>query len=329
MGNAKLFLCSALIAGAIVGPAASKPDMDQNQVSARASLGEDLSTLTRQYYLSSDRERPNIAREVARLLRASGEGVSDPATRVRALLVVSQNAAFDRRKDLALSTARQASGVAQPTGDAALKAQSSIALARALILQEDYVEAVRTMASARLAYGPMTENRDPLWDELAMYEAMSIVALPPRLQSSGQREALSPGQRLMLTGERGQRCGPDGASIVRIDNVGLNPFSNSLHAVVDNAHAGASSTQIAGDSALRTNGPFDYLDLRVTAGIAVRSDIDEAGNVTRSSVTAYAPLQYLVAAANKAAPTWKYNMPQRLDASCRNQVLTVVAFKAR
>jgi hypothetical protein len=325
----KAIALSAVFVAVLNTPAFSRSQSDQSQSDARSALGSELDALTRQYYASSDLVRPGIARTLARQLRASNSGSADASTLARAYLVVSQHAALDGRKDLALSTARVASGLAEPSGEKALQAQSSIAVTRALILQEEFVGAVRTISSARLAYGPMPENGDALWDELAMYEAISIAALPPRLQAMGASQALTADQRLALTGERGVRCGQTGASVVRIENVGLNPFANALNAMVDTVRGPAGQNLLSADNGFRNSPPVTASRAQSIAAIAVRSDLDEAGRVVRSDVTAYAPLQYFASAASRAAPTWQYRLPPTLEAACRNQILTVLAFKAR
>jgi hypothetical protein len=349
MQYAKAFFLSAVFFVSSTPLAFSKSETDQAQSEPRSLSGSQLSALTQQYHASSDLARPGIARSVARqLLLSEGE---DGITRARANLVVSQNAAFDGRKDLALRSANQARQLALNTGDKGLLAQSAIALTRALILQEDYIEAVRTMAAARLAYGSMGEIVDPLWDELAMYEAISLIAVPSYLQSRGQSNALTPDQRLTLTGEKGARCGPAGVDgmgpetvgnnsgksltsrsglfIERIENVGLSPFSDALYSAIGSQRGGVAQNLLSGDTGLRVSSPITAVPARTFAGIAVRSDLDAKGAVVRAQVTAHAPLQYFVAAGNAAAPTWQYRLPAGLDASCRQQILTVLAFKAR
>jgi hypothetical protein len=321
------FTCVAL--AGLTGSVHAKPNADREGGAAAVSASNSLDGLTRSYYAASDKMRPGIARSISRQLRMQNGSETDRAVQARALLVVSQHAALDARKDLALQTATQALRLAESGSNKALQAGAHVALTRALILQEQYVDAVETISNARIAYGPMGSLNDSVWDELAMYEVIALAALPARLSDAGRSVALSPDQRLTLTGARGAQCGGAQSGVVRLENVGLNPFTRALNVMLDTARGGAAQNLLSADTGFRDTLPVTAVNGASIAGIAVRSDLDAQGRVVASSVSAYAPLQHFAAAAQVAAPTWQFALPSALDPDCRRQVLTVLAFKAR
>jgi hypothetical protein len=328
----KLVKCVALscivLAGLSSG-AQAKPNADREGGTAAISISNSLDGLTRAYYSASDKMRPGIARSISRQLRMQSGSETDRGVQANALLVVSQHAALDARKDLALQSATRALALIENGNDTALRARAHIALTRALILQEQYVDAVETISNARMAYGPMGSLNDRVWDELAMYEAIALAALPARLSDAGRNVALTSDQRLTLTGARGAQCGGAQSGVVRLENVGLNPFTRALNVMLDTARGGAAQNLLSADTGFRDTLPVTAVNGASIAGIAVRSDLDAQGRVIGSSVSAYAPLQHFAAAAQVAAPTWQFALPSALDPDCRRQVLTVLAFRAR
>jgi hypothetical protein len=288
---------------------------------------EALSALTARYQASSELVRPGLARQISRQLR-NAQGI-EPSVSARAHIALSQQAAVDYRKDRALETARTSVSLAQQSNDKVLQAKAAIALTRAHILQQSYVAALETIATARLAYGPSVDEGDATWDELVMYEGIAEAAFPSYLRSEIRRVGLSASQRLTLTGERGVRCGQADSGIVRLDNVGLNPFAGALSSMIDSARGGVTNSLLSADNGLRNTLPVTAPTTRTTAGIAVRADLGPDGKVIRSVVTAYAPSESFAAAASVAAPTWQFQIPANLPPSCRNNILTVLAIQAR
>lgn len=328
----KLIVATSLIFVGSFGAAQSGAETDGEPAARQVGQAGALPSLISQYHAASDLVRPTLARQIARLVRGAPASGDADMTRAKALLVVSTQAAADLRKDLALSSALEASELVKrgdSTAHRALAAQSAIALSRAMILQEDYIAAVANISKARRAYGPLVGETDEVWDELVMWEAIAGAALPQRLRAEGQSEGLSAAERAALSGERGVRCGKAAYGLVRLQGIGLNPFSGALSSMADNVRGGVSQSLLSTGEGARGTLPVTAMNTRSTAGIAVRSDIPADGTVSRAIVTAYSPSQSFAAAANMAAPTWRYQVPANLPASCRQNVLTVVAFQLR
>jgi hypothetical protein len=326
-------LTTLCLAGVYPSIGAAESVMGQTAAQADFSQSGDATTnqlfnLIASYHAASDLEKPNIARQVARVAREIPTDNGTTIVRVRALLVASQQAASDWRKDAALAKAKEAVSLMagyQGAEQRELSALSSVALARAQIQQSEHLAAIQTIADARRAYGPMGSDTDKVWDELVMWEAIAKASVPRSLKSEAMTLGLTPEEQFSLTGERGAKCGQASMGVVRLEGVGLNPFAAVLTNMSDGARGGLTQNSM---SSIGSNSAFPVLGgrQRTTGGVALRGDVRPDGTVANPDITAFAPSYGMAAAAQLAAPTWQFRVPAGLPEQCRANVLTVLAF---
>lgn len=256
-----------------------------------------------QYQTASDLVRPTIARDIERVSRRIPKTAETASLRAQALTALSRQAAFDQRKDLALKTAREAvilsANLVGPEAKA-VRAKAAIAATHALILKQEYLDAMSTMVAARRAYGPIMADSDPVWDGLLLWETIAQSSAPARLEAQIGALSLTDEEESALLGPKGLLCGADDASVSRNRGSGREP----VYPVIS-----------------------WFSDLQ--GGVVMRSQIDLEGKVVSTRATAFAPTEGFAAAAENAVPTWSYRVLMSTPAICRENVLTVLAFELK
>ena len=260
-----------------------------------------LRDLIMQYRAATDLVRPNIARQIDRASRNIAKTPETAAIRAQALTTLSNQAARVQRKDFALKSAREATSLsANLTGsDAkAIRARAAIATSHALTLKRDFLEASRTIVAARLAYGPLVTDTDIVWDELLLWQTIAKASAPQFLADQIEALSLSDEAAGALFGAKAQLCGDSITGFERNPEVGLEPVY-----------------------------PVMSLFSELQGGVVMRSQLGVDGKVISTRATAFAPTDGFAAAAENAVPTWSYKVPADTPARCRENVLTLLAFK--
>jgi Gram-negative bacterial TonB protein C-terminal len=286
-------LPAALLLVLMASPVAS-------QTPQSVALGQRIAA----FQAASALERPNIARQVVRDLRSVPKTDETRLIRSQALLVISQQAAIDGRKDLALSAAQQSVdltvSIAGAEGNVA-RARAAIAKTQALLLKEEYLLAMTTIIAARRAYGPIQTDSDDVWDSLLLWDAIATASAPSRLEAQIKALDITEQENASLAGARSSLCtASNDLMYKRIPGIGREIVYPVLSA-------------------------FSGLQ----GGVAVRSQIDADGRVVKARVTAFAPNDGFAAATENAAPTWRYIIPADASLECRDNVSTIVVFKFR
>jgi hypothetical protein len=264
------------------------------------AISQRVSALIGEYEAASEIMKANVARSIAKEVRPLRQDPAATEVLARADIVLSRQAATDGRKNLALSKARDAQAMAArittPDGRV-VRARAASVVARALLLQEDYLEAVRTITAARRAFGPVETNADPAIDELEMWDSIARVSIPPRLASQMQALVLSKEESDALAEAVEGECSVGGKEIERNRRIGSEPIFPVL-------------------SGLRGIG----------GGVVTRSSVDATGRVTRVVTTAYSPTEGFAAAAEQAARSWLYDVPVGVSEVCRANLRTMFSF---
>jgi Gram-negative bacterial TonB protein C-terminal len=273
----------------------------QISIAQVASQQSNLAILIGQYQSGTDLVRPNIARQINRAVKQVEKTPETALIRAQALIALSQQAAKERRKDFALKSAQEAmalgAALSGPDGRA-VRARASISASHALILKEEFQVAARTMVAARRSYGPLVIENDVVWDELLLWASITEASAPERLKDQIDSESLPNEEALSLLGQRGILCAGQGLGLKRKRNEGREPVY-----------------------------PVNSLYSGLQGGVVMRSNIDPDGRILSTRATAFAPADGFAAAAENAVPTWVYEMPTNLPASCRDNVLNVLMFK--
>jgi hypothetical protein len=268
--------------------------------SSSVAVSQRVFALLADYEAASDIMKPNVARAIAREVQPLRRDGQATLVLARADIVLSRQAATDGRKDLALRKARDAAATAAriaTTEGRIVRARAASALTRALLLKENYLDAIRTTVAARRAYGPVETNADPAIDELEMWDYIARISAPLPLASQAQALALPKAEAEALHENLDLDCSIGGKKIERIRQVG----SEAVFPVL---------------SALEGIG----------GGAVTRSTIDASGKVVRVVTTAYSPSEGFAAAAERAVATWQYSVPVGTSEVCRANVQTVFAF---
>jgi hypothetical protein len=252
------------------------------------------------YEAASDIMKPNVARVIAREVQPLRSDPGAALVLARADIILSRQAATDGRKDLALRKARDATATAAriTTSEGRIvRARAASALARALLLKENYLDAIRTTTAARRAFGSVETNADPAIDELEMWDHIALISAPPPLASQVEALALPQAEADALDATSEAECSVAGKKIERDKQVGREPFFPVI-------------------SGLRGIG----------GGAVTRTTVDTSGKVLRVVTTAFSPTEGFAAAAEAAAWTWRYNVPEGLSEVCRADLRTLFAF---
>jgi hypothetical protein len=154
------------------------------------------------------------------LRAAEGEGL-DPMLLAEARLLLVDSAILEKKKSEALKQANLAMTALGPVtgpGTERLRALALAERARALSVNRDFPEAVRSIRQARLAYGQRSGPTDAQWHRLLMLEAnIHSEAGPDRIS----REVLDDELESRLGGGRYHNC--QNIQIERVAGVGAEP----------------------------------------------------------------------------------------------------------
>ena len=273
-----------------------------NASSAQAlSPNANLADVIAQYRAGSDLVRPALARQIDRAARRLPVEPETASLRAQAAIVMSQQAARDQRKDLALAQAKLAtslSGSLEGADGKVVRAHAAIAMTRALILQQDFVTAMTTIVSARRAYGPLIGELDPLWDELLLWGTLAHSSAPEYLNAQIQALNMTDEEEVALKGVKGRLCDDTQTGIERNRDEGRQP----IYPVIS-----------------------WFSDLQ--GGVIMRSQIGSDGKVISTRASAFSPSEGFAAAAEIAMPTWTYQVPANTPRTCRENFLTVLTFR--
>jgi hypothetical protein len=278
---------------------AQSPAADYFQ-SSTIAMSQRVFALLAQYETASDIMKPNVARAIAREVQPLRSDPDAALVLARADIILSRQAATDGRKDLALRKARDAAAAAAriTTSEGRIvRARAASALARALLLKENYLEAIRTTTAARRAFGPVETTVDPAIDELEMWAHIALISAPPPLASQAEALALPQAEADALHENQDRDCNVGGAEIERNGQIGIEAVFPVLSALEG-----------------------------VGGGAVTRSTIDASGKVVRVVTTAYSPTEGFAAAAERAVATWQYSVPDGISEACRANVRTTFAF---
>jgi hypothetical protein len=268
--------------------------------SSSIATSQRVLALVADYEAASDIMKPNVARAIAREVQPLRRDPAAALVLARADIILSHQAATDGRKDLALRKSRDAAAAAAriTTSEGRIvRALAASALARALLLKENYLDAIRTTTAARRAFGPVETNADPAIDELEMWDHIALISAPTPLASQAEALALPQTEVDALHENQNRGCSVGGVEIERNGQIGTEALFPVLSALEG-----------------------------VGGGAVTRSTIDASGKVVRVVTTAYSPTEGFAAAAERAVATWQYSVPDGISEVCRASVRTVFAF---
>jgi hypothetical protein len=268
---------------------------------APSSAEAQITTLVAQYPSASDIMRPNVARRIERQLRGLPKTAETNSVRAEALIILSRQASFDRRKDFALKVAREAAQLAGSLSGPSAKslvARAAIAETQSLLQHEQFVQAITQITAARRAYGRPVAPLDQVWDELALWGTIALASTPSRLAARAEALNLTETEEMALLDPEISQCQSQFGRILRQDDVGRMPAY-----------------------------PVLSLLSNLQGGVVIRSSVNEVGQVLSAHVTAFAPTEGFAAAAENAVPTWAFTVPADAPANCRANVLTIMSFR--
>lgn len=298
-------MLNVLIISAFVSmPALAQTPAEAYAQSSPIAIMQRTSVLLSDYDAASDIMKANVARRIATEVKPLRQDPAAASIVAQADIILSRHAALDGRKNLALRQARNAealaSTIATPEGRT-LRVRAASAVARALIAEGDFLNAVKTTSAARRAFGPLGVNSDPAIDELEMWDAVIRVVTPSRLAAQVQSLAIPQSEAEALANSGSPECVIGGVDIQRNRDVGLAP-TFPVESLLRGVRGG---------------------------GVVTRSTVDENGRVLRIVTTAYSPSEGFAAAAEQAARTWQYNLPRGIPEVCRSNLRTVFSFGTR
>lgn len=262
-----------------------------------------VQSLIGQYRAGSDLVRPTIARQLNRVFRRIPVTTETASLRAQALTIASMQAAREGRKDIALTSAQQAMSLAAALSNGegkSVRAQAAVAVARAQLMHQEHLAAITTMLAARREYGALQSEIDPIWDELLLWETLAQTSAPARLAEQIAAVTMTGEESALLHGLKGYLCNRPELGFRRDRTVGREPIFPALS-----------------------------LFANLQGGVVLRHQLSSDGTIISTQATAFTPTEGFAAAAEIAARTWVYTIPPDQPASCRENVLTVLAFNIR